>query len=150
MDLAVSFLVQKPAVSVRRGHKVWSQVRRGTVGTVSVPVRTHRPSERKAYFFSKLRFKKNPVHSIEPLTNPSMHGDSLMAPQQPRKPTTIIRAPAAIRIYTPVEIKAWRLIKIGNLVNLSFAGGSLDSALVTRNNISIVRHYANQISCCQW
>lgn len=30
-----------------------------------------------------------------------MHGDSLMAPQQPRKPTTIMRAPAAIRMYTP-------------------------------------------------
>lgn len=38
-----------------------------------------------------------------PLTNPSMHGDSLMAPQQPRKPTTIMRAPAAIRMYTPAE-----------------------------------------------
>lgn len=35
------------------------------------------------------------------LTSPSMHGDSLMAPQHPRKPTTIIRAPAAIRMYTP-------------------------------------------------
>ena len=35
------------------------------------------------------------------LTNPSMHGDSLRAPQQPRKPTTIIRAPAAMRMYTP-------------------------------------------------
>ena len=37
------------------------------------------------------------------LTSPSMHGDSLMAPQQPRKPTIIIRAPAAIRMYTPTE-----------------------------------------------
>jgi len=34
-------------------------------------------------------------------TSPSMHGDSLMAPQQPRNPTTIISAPAAIRMYTP-------------------------------------------------
>lgn len=32
-----------------------------------------------------------------------MHGDSLMAPQQPKKPTTIIRAPAAIRMYTPTN-----------------------------------------------
>lgn len=35
------------------------------------------------------------------LTSPNMQGDSLMAPQHPRKPTTIIRAPAAIRMYTP-------------------------------------------------
>lgn len=49
---------------------------------------------------------KNDLFSAERkggLTNPSMHGDSLMAPQHPRKPTTIIRAPAAIRMYTPTE-----------------------------------------------
>lgn len=68
------------------------------------------PSEPKAYFFLQAKVKKNPVNGLEPLTNPSMHGDSLMAPQQPRKPTTIIRAPAAIRIYTPAEMKTWRLI----------------------------------------
>lgn len=39
--------------------------------------------------------------TLAALTNPSMHGDSFMAPQQPRKPTTIMRAPAAIRMYTP-------------------------------------------------
>ena len=37
------------------------------------------------------------------LTNPSMHGDSRMAPQHPRKPTTIMRAPATMRRYTPVQ-----------------------------------------------
>lgn len=40
---------------------------------------------------------------VQVLTNPSMHDDSLIAPQHPRKPTTIIRAPAAIRMYTPAE-----------------------------------------------
>lgn len=32
------------------------------------------------------------------LTKPSMHWDSCTAPQQPRKPTTIMRAPAPMRI----------------------------------------------------
>ena len=32
------------------------------------------------------------------LTNPSMHWDSCTAPQQPRKPTSIMSAPAPIRI----------------------------------------------------
>lgn len=67
--------------------------------------------------------------NLEALTNPSMHGDSLMAPQQPRKPTTIIRAPAAIRMYTPAERKTSRLVQRGNRVNLNFTGGNLDAAL---------------------
>lgn len=52
---------------------------------------------------------KSPVFNVmwrsktqkKSLTSPNMQGDSLMAPQHPRKPTTIIRAPAAIRMYTP-------------------------------------------------
>lgn len=38
------------------------------------------------------------VQDVIALTNPSIHCDSLMAPQHPRKPTTIIRAPATMRI----------------------------------------------------
>jgi len=48
-------------------------------------------------YHQKCTQKKNK----EGLTSPSMHGDSLMAPQHPKNPTTIMRAPAAIRMYTP-------------------------------------------------
>lgn len=35
------------------------------------------------------------------LTRPRRHWDSLMAPQQPKKPTSITSPPAPIRMYTP-------------------------------------------------
>jgi len=44
--------------------------------------------------------REEKVHDVG-ITNPSMQGDSWMAPQHPKKPTTIISAPAAMRMYTP-------------------------------------------------
>lgn len=55
-----------------------------------------------------------------PLTSPSMHGDSFMAPQQPRKPTTIMRAPAAIRMYTPGRHTRSQLLKHATLLIFFF------------------------------
>ena len=40
-------------------------------------------------------------------TVPSMHRFSLMAPQQPKKPTNVTKAPAAIRILADTEYPAY-------------------------------------------
>lgn len=51
---------------------------------------------------SVIKLTRFQVYVLKPVlkenvrTTPSMQGDSLIAPQQPRKPTTIIRAPAPI------------------------------------------------------
>ena len=42
------------------------------------------------------------IYPHAPLTDPSTHCDSRMAPQHPKNPTAIIRAPAPTRTYSPV------------------------------------------------
>lgn len=109
-------LTPTPTPTPRRGNKrvcePWSFTR-SLLESPQIPAATStaKMRSRKKKNWTKPQKKKSQVKTkqkslyfefngknTQSLTNPSMHGDSLMAPQHPRKPTTIIKAPAAIRM----------------------------------------------------